>query len=301
VLALTIGVSASAIAQQGLRAEPAAPAATAAPAAPAAPNAWVEQPRAFGHQLGDVLEQRVRLDWAGVSFHPATLPAPGRVNVWFERRGCELVVDAAGDRWLHVRYQLIAAPQDAVTVTLPPWSLAAASGAPALQIPAWSISVMPISPRLAYDTPGMGDLRPDRPVPTPDPRPLVRAQRVCALALGAALMSWLGWWLWRNRSEASRLPFARSRREMKTLPAGDRRHWILLHRAIDETAGLVIHAGNVQVLFDRAPALLPSRPAIERFLALSNALFFADGQAGDTGEVRRLCAELFRLERRTVS
>ena len=46
------------------------------------PGAVVEQPRAFGYVVGDVMAQRVLLQLNGRAFEPAALPRAERVSAW---------------------------------------------------------------------------------------------------------------------------------------------------------------------------------------------------------------------------
>jgi mxaA protein len=85
----------------------AADAEAAAPAAAAAVAATIEQPRSFGHVLGDVLTQRVLLEHEGRPLQPGALPAATRVDLWLERRPPRIETDAQGRRWLAIDYQLI--------------------------------------------------------------------------------------------------------------------------------------------------------------------------------------------------
>src|SRR6185437_10148244 len=77
--------------------------------------ASVTQPRPFGYVVGDLLEQRVLLQANRHGLVPASLPRPGRVSVWLERRGVRIASDAQGRHWLIVEYQLINAPQGLTT------------------------------------------------------------------------------------------------------------------------------------------------------------------------------------------
>jgi mxaA protein len=126
------------------------------------------------------------------------------------------------------------------------------------------------------------------------------------------LLAWLGWWVWRNRSEAARLPFARAWRQMQRLVANHADDtaaaWRCLHRALNETAGQVVHAGALPVLFARAPYLRPLQARIEAFYRDSGVRFFAEqapanaSATADAGAVPdalpELCRALYRAERR---
>jgi hypothetical protein len=67
-------------------------------------TATVEQPRAFGQVLGDVLSQRVLLEINGRDAGEVTPPSNGRINVWFERRKPHVEIDGEGRRWMVIDY-----------------------------------------------------------------------------------------------------------------------------------------------------------------------------------------------------
>src|SRR5258708_2560340 len=64
------------------------------------PNAIVEQPRPFGHVVGDVLTQRILLQLDGQPFMPGPLPRAERIGAWFERRALRTENGDDGRRWL---------------------------------------------------------------------------------------------------------------------------------------------------------------------------------------------------------
>ena len=263
--------------------------------------AIVDQPRHSGYFVGDVIAQRVLLEIAGRSVLPATLPHPGRVSAWFERRSVTIETDASSRRWLVVQYQILNAPPKLKTVTLPAWVLAvkdpakgatvsahsdssaAASrgsntGAPpgtALKIPAASINIAPLSPPGSPTQVGVADLRPDRSPELISTAPIRRAIAASSGALALTLVSWLGWIVWRNRRAIATQPFARALREMRSLDDREPRAWQVLHHAFDRTAGRVIQNGTLPELFERAPQLTPARVQIERFFTQSSQMFFA--------------------------
>ena len=89
------------------------------PPTPAAPAATVEQPRSFGHVLGDVLTQRVLLSHAGRPVDAGALPAADRVGLYLERRTPRVEEDALGRRWLAIDYQVVNAPRALTAAALP--------------------------------------------------------------------------------------------------------------------------------------------------------------------------------------
>src|SRR5688572_12469932 len=151
----------------------------------------VEQPRPFGHVLGDVITQRVLLEVADTDFTPAELPSAQRINVWFERRTPMIEKTSDGRHWLRVDYQIINTPQVLETTSLPAWVLKSSTGIE-LTIPAWPISIaaltpVPTAPRLT------GELRPDRAAPTIDTAPIRRQLILWTAACLLALAAWFGW------------------------------------------------------------------------------------------------------------
>jgi mxaA protein len=275
--------------------EAASAAAAASAPAPAHP-AVVEQPRAFGHAIGDVVSQRVLLAEDGHAFEPATLPGPARLGVWFERRGARVEEAADGRRWLVVDYQIVNAPPALATVRLPGWELPGAHDAPPLRVAPWSLTVAPLVARAATPADGLL-LRPDHPPPAIDTGPLQRRLAATACALAACLLAWGAWLGWRTWRAASTQPFARALRELRGLDDGSPAAWRALHDAFDRTAGEVARPATLARLFDRAPHLAPQRARIERFFAQSQARFFDAARAPDAESPVDLCRVLRRLER----
>jgi mxaA protein len=276
------------------------PACIGAGAASAPVAAVVEQPRPFGHVVGDVLTQRVLLE-ADRPAAPASLPGPQRLSAWIERRPARVERAADGRRWLAVDYQLVNAPQSPATVRIPAWRLAGDAARPALLVPAWPVGVSPIT---ALATPGTSawQLRPDRPAPALATGPLRLRLLLASAGLAAWLAAWAGWLAWRRWRESMTQPFAAA---LRALVRGDDRHpsaWRALHEAFDRSAGEVLRASTLPRLFERAPQFEPLRERIEAFYAQSAARFFgAAGAAPAAGAVSPLplCRDLRRIERRS--
>ncbi|MDR6855092.1 calcium incorporation protein MxaA [Variovorax guangxiensis] len=280
------------------------PALSADPATPAdaAVAATVEQPRSFGHVLGDVLTQRVLLEHAGRPLQPAALPAAARVDLWLERRPPRIETDAQGRRWLAVDYQLINAPRALSAIALPAMKLATASG-PTLALPAWPVSIAPLTPPDAFGQGELQALRPDRPVAPLATGAIERQLRLSLAALLAVLLAWLAWWAWRNALEARRLPFAQAWRELRRIgdPASAQA-WRVLHRALNTTAGHVVHGASLPQLLAEAPHLRPLQARLEDFYRESTQRFFAGDAAAAPGEpaypLGALCRALRDAEKR---
>ncbi|WPH18503.1 calcium incorporation protein MxaA [Variovorax paradoxus] len=246
----------------------------AAPAAAAAAAATIEQPRSFGHVLGDVLTQRVLLEHQGRPLEPGVLPAAARIDLWLERRPSRIETDAQGRRWLAIEYQLINAPRALTAISLPALTIATASG-PALALPAWPVSIGPLTPVEAFGQGDLQPLRPDRPVAALATHPIEQHLKLSLLALLAVLLAWLSWWAWRNMREAQQLPFAHAWRELKRIddPASPEA-WRVLHRALNRSAGRVVHGASLPQLLADAPYLRPLQPRLEDFYRESTRRFF---------------------------
>lgn len=259
--------------------------------------AVVEQPRPFGHVVGDVLSQRVLLD-AGGPATPATLPGPQRLSAWIERRSARVERAPDGRRWLVVDYQVVNAPRSLATVRIPAWRLSANAAEPERLVPAWSIEVSAIT---AHAAPGTGgwQLRPDRPAPAIATAPLRRRVLLASTCLAACLAAWAGWLAWRRWRDDRTQPFASA---LRALAREEPRHasdWRALHEAFDRTAGEVLRLSTLPRLFERAPQFEPLRDRIEAFYAQSATRFFGDATASDAASPLALCRDLRRVERRS--
>lgn len=247
--------------------------AQAAAAADTAVATTVEQPRSFGHVLGDVLVQRVLLARDGRGTEATALPAADRVNLYLDRRATRVERDELDRRWLVIEYQVVNAPRALTAVSVP--ALSIATGAGALQVAAWPISVGPLTPDATFDQGALQPLRPDRPV-TPQPTEGLERQLRGALAgLAALLLAWGGWWAWRNARESHRLPFARAWQQLRRIDPASAEAWRVIHHAVNATAGRVVHGRTLPALLADAPHLQPLAPQLEAFYRHSEQRFFA--------------------------
>jgi mxaA protein len=269
--------------------------------AAAAVLATVEQPRAFGYVLGDVLTQRVLLQAGGSDVGAVTPPSVGRTGIWLERRPATFETDADGRHWMVIGYQVVNAPQTLTKIALPALTLTSANGAQ-LQVAEWPASVAPLTPPAAFADGDLQPMRPDRAAPL---LPTAGLRRQIAWSLGlllVTLLAWAGWWWWRNQRESDRLPFARAWRQMRRLEgaqaAGSKDAWFCMHQALNETAGQVVHGGSLSGLFARAPYLRPLRAQLEHFYQVSAERFFKPVPAAAEFPLQTLCRALYRAERR---
>jgi mxaA protein len=284
-------------------AESAAP--TAAPAqangGPAQSNAVVQQPRSFGYVIGDIVTQRVLLEDNGRPIVPSALPPPGPAGVWLERRASRIETDERGKHWLAIDYQIINSPQALKMISLPAFKVPASSGGTELAVSAWPISVSPLTPERPFANGGLGILRPDRNAPLIDTAPIMRSLVFMVVVLVALIAAWIAWWMWRNWRASAQLPFGVAVRELRGVDESDPRAWKALHRAFDSTAGEVVRADALGVLFQRAPQFEGLRASIERFYAQSGARFFGATAAAAPSDgalsLHGLCADLRKIEK----
>jgi len=261
-------------------------------------TAIVEQPRPFGYVIGDVFTQRILLRIKGTQFEPATTANTERIGAWLERHAPRIEAMPDGRDWLAVDYQIINAPQAPTSVTIPAWQLSSKSGNHALRIAGWSVSVSPLTQFQAFNIDGPGALRPDRPAPSIVTQPIEHQIATWSGASIVIVLTWLGWFAWRNWQTSREQPFGRAWREMRRVDGKSPQAWRALHRAFDSAAGQVTQTTTLAILFQKAPQLNPLQTRIETFFEQSGALFFGEGLPANPMSVHKLCAELRRIEKR---
>lgn len=279
----------------------AGPCVAARAAAPDPADAVVrtDEPRAYGHAVGDVIERLVDLDVpAGRRIADDAWPRPGRVDAWFELRDSARLERSAG--WtLRLRYQLINAPRKVATLALPPLRLALldAQGAPTketLDVPEWPVSASPLTAEVVLSRAGLDVMQPDI---APAPEPVVPIawrlalwSALAALALAAlALRRWPRLAFWRRDApfRDALADLARLAREARRAPADAHARGAAcrrLHAAFDRSAGCALFAQKLDALYTRRPQFAPLAGEIEAFYAASRRAFFAAPvTAGDAG------------------
>lgn len=274
-------------------------------------TAQVEQPRAFGHTVGDVLVQRVALGTAGAPFAAAELPRIGRVGASLWRRRSEEQIDAAGRHWLVLEYQLINTPQSLSVWYLPTLKLKARAGVDQLVVPATPFSITPFTPPQPFEQAALPAVQPDE-MPASIPlAPIERRMKIAAATLLATALVWGCLAGWRYLRRGRHLPFARALRDLRRLhgkstqaqsphadPLAAQRR---LHHALNDAAGEVVRPASLDKLLARAPHLVAERAALARFLQESQAVFFGGQAAPDREAIDGLARRLHRLERRHVA
>ena len=266
-------------------------------------RARTEEPRAFGHQVGDLVTRVVLIDLPeGLSLDAESLPAAGRVGPALELRAIarsERRIAGGRELRLALEFQVMASPVTARVFDLPTLKLRidGRGGSQELRVDPWPLAVSPVGPEDASPRRGLGELRPDAPPPPADTRRL-RAVVSVALAVAAGIGAWLAvihfglpWWSRRRR------PFGLAWRELQSwkrrgqlrddaesLRTAVRR----LHAALDATAGRALFASAVDDFLAVHPRYAPLRGELLRFFESSRSAFFSSTPAPADTEMRWL-------------
>lgn len=246
----------------------------------------VQQPRAFGHVIGDELQQRVTLRApAGFALDPKTLPRAGRTGLWLQLAPPRLRSGkcGAGTRYaLTLDYQIINAPEQVRTVELPELDLVFSRRGTRLTatVDEWPITIAPITPAYVLARAGLKEMQPDaRPMMPGTGRymalTLLWAAAIVAIVAGTVVRRRGIPWLRRGAR-----PFAQAAHDIAKLArlppdrAGYRGGLQRLHRAFDTAAGHAVFGEHLAPLFAARPELLGLRAEIEQFYAASQREFF---------------------------
>jgi mxaA protein len=240
-------------------------------------------PRSFGYTVGDRIERRIDITMAAPwSLAQASLPKPGRINVWFELSQISLQSDPqrpGAPTELRLVYQLLNSPVQPTVLLLPRVALRFEGGAEPVEheVAAAEVSAAPLLPAAAEKS-SLDALRADR---RPEPIPVDALRRrlmIYPLAAALLLLSMLVARQFAQRRRAG--PFVRACRELRRIahtPADASRAasaMRVVHRALDETAGHTVFLDNVDSLFASAHRT-PLRERTRTFLARSREQFFA--------------------------
>jgi mxaA protein len=261
------------------------------------PGVHVQEPRAFGYSVGDVVARVVMVDVpSGLEIDEASLPDSSMRGRAIELR--RLTNDSTwrpgGRRHeLTLEYQVLLAPPEVRTLELPPITLRLAPSSTGrnapreqdLRVDAWPVTVSPLTPPEARTREGLGEWRPDRPPPlfdtTAGRRRLVAYAAVAAVLLGylGLVYLWLPWWAPRRR------PFGvawRALRQANPASAEQRREaFRRLHGALNQTAGRVVFESDLGAFIAQHPQFAGLREELASFFQRSRQQFFAGAAPSD--------------------
>lgn len=253
---------------------------------------FIDEPRPFGHAIGDLVERTVTLVVAApASLQTESIPRPGRYGAWLELRKADL--DSREERRstryrLTLTYQIMKVAPEVQTIELPPLRLSFDGGRPfSREIANWPITVSPLTPEFVLARAGLEALRPDR-----VPPPIDTSARRLRLWLYAALfVTVLASYSWSRFGAAwlARRPFARAYREIARLERNHsqdsyRAALRAMHRAFDETNGASLFSEHIPPFLHKHPRFAVLRTGIEQFFALSRDEFFGGSEASRTSQ-----------------
>jgi mxaA protein len=265
-------------------------------------QATTDEPRAFGYQVGDVVQRRITVEVPdGLVLDENSLPRPGARGRALELRAVRRSTGVQRVQF-ELDYQVFLSPADVRTLELPALTLRY-DGQPRAQevrIDAWPVTVAPLVPVEVSPRTGLGELQPDAAPPFIDMR--ARGGRLLAYAgLLAALLAYLAvvyfglpWW------GAQRRPFAMAWRQLNdkaVLPW--REACQRVHAALNQSAGEVLFEHGVDRFVVKHSNFAPLKPDIVRFLRLSQREFFEGGarDADDAAWLARFCKACRDAER----
>ncbi|MGE5115924.1 MAG: hypothetical protein ACM3N6_05460, partial [Betaproteobacteria bacterium] len=251
-----------------------------------------DEPRAFGHSVGDVVTRHAEVVVPkGLRLDEDSLPQTRRGGAlelrevhWQRHAGWD------ADRYeLRLTYQVFRAPREVRVLEMPPVKLRFL-GTPREQealIEAWPVAVAPLGPLDASPRTGLGELRPDIAPPPIDTAP-ERSRLLAEALVTLVLLVYLGWvyfgtrW-WRGRHR----PFALAWHELRALPADASVEQLRpalrrLHEALNRTAGQVVFEDDLDRFLAATPRYAPLRADFAEFFRRSREAFFApEAVAGD--------------------
>ena len=271
----------------------------------------IEEPRAFGHMVGDTVERHIAITASRpLALNAESLPKAGRLGYALELRRVNVAsepVDGGTQYRLDLRYQIFVAPTEAKTLDLPAFVLSFDGGArpEELRIDFAPVTVAPLTPPGQSPRRGLGVLRPDIAAPLVDASAvvcrLVAYGGLAFLLLAYVAYVYLGPWLLAKR----RRPFTHAYRNLRRLRAARAeenfpaamKH---LHRAFNDTAGGTVFRDSVDNFLADHPRFAPLRAEITCFFDQSRQTFFAaDKQvsAQDLCVLTELCRTCRDIER----
>ncbi|MBX9715077.1 MAG: hypothetical protein K2X42_00650, partial [Burkholderiaceae bacterium] len=250
----------------------------------------IDEPRPYGHSVGDIVRRQVVVDIApGYSLDEATLPVVGRHGVPIElRRLTHHQGRAGGGQRLEMtlEYQVLISPREVRTFELPPIVLGFKGGPRPqdVRIDAWPLTVSPLVPVEVSPRRGLGDLQPDAAPPLIDtgagPWRLAGYGVLAMPGLAYLALVYLGLpWFGRRRR-----PFNIAWRALKALPRQPsaepmspqqrRVAFQRLHEALNQTAGEVVFEHSIERFVAGQPHFVGLRGDLALFFQRSRAEFF---------------------------
>lgn len=227
--------------------------------------------RHHGYQMGDFIDQTIFVSLPkGIAIDTQSLPLAGYVKPWLDIKKVDFK-QAEQQAVLQVQWQVFATVEMTQALKTPAIILKTNSKtSQQIQIPAQVFYYSSVLPAAVNDIQKLPHL----------PPLLFDSQTPAVLAvsfLGLALLL-LGLWLWMT----DRLPWwpyrnspmvrlARGFKHKSTIAQAD---IVSIYQALNACAGQHVYLSTPQVLFERAPYLLPYQQAITQFLKQANHVIY---------------------------
>jgi mxaA protein len=271
-------------------------------------------PRNFGYVIGDPVDYDVRVTVPdGYALEAEHLPVPGPINEWLDIRAVNWTkVDTQDETQYRLRltYQIFKGVRQPEKLTIPALPIRFRGQAPLeVQTQPRDIAIAPIiPPEVSGENVEIRESVGPEPLPI-GPHPLrFTAYLAGTLAVLAILARRYGWLPFFARTTP---PFARALRQLRKLnrKRGDAEAYRtavrLLHRALDDTAGFRLFAGELEIFLAAHPAFTELRDELNHFFALSRRVFYTAPDAPIPSDaplerLETLCRRCIAAERRSA-
>ena len=257
--------------------------------------------RDFGYFVGDLFVSTAAITVApGTTLDTRSLPAAGPVTSSTDLRRIDVSEASAQTITIRTEYQTFSAPEEVSQVTVPGYQLTFMQAGTRLTatVPAFSFASSPFR----HDLTPIVDLTVVRPDRSMGPANMSRS-RLESLAGGIvaflailAILAAEGRAPWRQ----SRAPFALAARQIGKCREPGRRTLLVLHRALDTTAGERVLADDLDGFLRKHRHFAGLRTELQDFFAVSRESFFGDRDAvphSFADKLTRLARSLARAER----
>lgn len=256
------------------------------------PRVETDEPRAYGYQVGEVVQRRVTVHApTGWRLAEDSLPRPGARGQAIELRRVAASVHAVAGGQRHelaLEYQVFLAPANVRVIEIAPLRLRFehATRSEDVRVEGWPLTVAPLTPLQAPNRRGLEDMQPDRAPPLVDTASIRIRLFGCAL-LGLLLLGTLAtvafgppWRAARQRA------FARAWRELRHLPKQPeplqwRAACRTLHEALNACAGEVLFEPGLDRFVSLHPSFGALRGELARFMQISRDEFFGEAAGAD--------------------
>ncbi len=270
--------------------------------------------RNFGYVIGDLVGYDVLVTVPdGYALETEHLPVPGPLNEWLDIRTVNWTkADTQGGTQYRLRltYQIFKGVRQPEKLTIPALPIRFRGQTQMeVQTQPWNIAIAPIIPSdISDENIKIPESVGPEPLPI-GPHPLRFTSYLAgALAVLAILALRYGWLPFFAKTTP---PFARALRELRKLnrKRGDveayRAAVRLLHRALDDTAGFRLFAGELELFLAAHPAFAELRDELNHFFALSRRVFYTAPDAPIPADsplerLETLCRRCIAAERRST-